>query len=378
LPQADWILVEPPRFGGLTPNREGAGGQGVLAPGRKGFLYAPLYLAEATAALRARGREVLALDFLRRPARSAWAVLRREGLARLRRSCEGLLVRSSRATLAEDLAWTRARFAGAEPREGVWLVLPGFEGVPSDVAESGYRVASGASGHDAVRAVLGELASGGGSEDALCADWRPWSLGRKRWVGLVAARGCRLGCGYCPYVLATRGEHRARPVEAVLAEWRVQVERHAPRRMVFRDPVFGLEREPTLALLEGLARREDRVPFEVETRPEVLDGEVLDALLAAGCREIKLGVESVEEAPLVAAGRLRPGEGEAYLAAVEQVLQRAAAASVLVRLFLLTGLPGATPQGEAAARKRFEGRAVVVAKPLQDYPAPSWRRPSAS
>ena len=76
-------------------------------------------------------------------------------------------------------------------------------------------------------------------------------------------------------VVATGRRRDARSPASAAAELEFLAAAWKPKRVVFRDPLFGADRAATLELLGILARKQARpvAPFEVETRPEVMDEE---------------------------------------------------------------------------------------------------------
>jgi hypothetical protein len=177
-------------------------------------------------------------------------------------------------------------------------------------------------------------------------------------------------------VIATGRRHLVRSPERTLAEFAAQVRRHRPRRVIFRDPTFALDRTGTLALLAAMAALPgaSRCPFEVESRPECLDGEVLAALAAAGCVEIKLGVESLEVAPLIAARRVADAEAaQRYRAAVTGIMKTCATLGLILRIYLLHGLPGSSAAGDEETERwlgqhRPRERKELVPPPIEVPP----------
>ena len=73
--------------------------------------------------------------------------------------------------------------------------------------------------------------------------------------------------------------------------------------VIFRDPLFTVDRERAMALADGIRRADLDLRFECETRIDRLDPELLDALHAAGLRAMSFGVESVSPDILKKVGR---------------------------------------------------------------------------
>src|SRR5258708_12871792 len=73
--------------------------------------------------------------------------------------------------------------------------------------------------------------------------------------------------------------------------------------VIFRDPLFSVDRDRAMALADGIRSRGLDLRFECETRIDRLDPELLDALHAAGLRAMSFGVESVSGDILKKVGR---------------------------------------------------------------------------
>ncbi|MBX3271920.1 MAG: radical SAM protein [Sandaracinaceae bacterium] len=145
-----------------------------------------------------------------------------------------------------------------------------------------------------------------------------------------SARGCAYGCGYCPWRVTAR--FRERDPERVGREVAHQVARHDARGFAFRDPLFNLDRDRTLALARALAPH--GVRFSAEMRADRLDPALLDALARAGLRSLEIGVESSDRA-LLAKERRNPPEARV----IEEVVRVAQRRGVRVICNFILGLP---------------------------------------
>ncbi len=353
------LLLNPPSPPGLSVNREGFGGLGVVTAAG-GFTYPAHALAELQAALVRRKFSVEARDLVLEPA------------ARWSREQRLIVVRTAVATLAADLAFARAR-GEADPDARLVLWGTALDAhrqqiaaeLPRAEVESGYD-AEGLAARIAGDAVLDV-------EARPDADWAGLSLGPSRWIPLWHRRGCTHTCHWCPYVIATGRQIVARSPARTALEFRRLVERHAPKRVVFRDPLFAGDATDALLLLSRLAHLPAlaRAPFEVETRPECITEPVAAALAEAGCVEVKLGIETFEDAALRQGERLLPGRTVAdYRESVRSALLALQRRQISVRAFLMSGLPLATPRGDDAAAAALADLAHVTRHP--------WRDPAAS
>jgi len=358
------VLVNPPPPEGKTVNREGFGGLGVVTAGGGGFVYPSQRLAEAAGLLRAEGYEVLGLDFVLR-AGSARRAMRRRGMF------HAAVVHVSVNNLEGDL--DAARDVRDRVSGGPLVVTGVGLGAHAAMIEercAGALVDAGVTGYGAALRVLDKDADPGAPDDWTDSCWETMPLASSRRLPIYHGRGCIHGCDYCPYVIATGRRHVLRSPDRTAREFAAQVARHRPKRVVFRDPVFGLDEQGTLELLArigGLGRRE-RARFEIETRPELLTAEMLEALSSSGCAEIKLGVETLEPAALLASGRVSDeSEAVRYAEVVEAALASAHAHGLKVRPYVMLGMAGSTPAGHRDTCERV-GRWAEPDVKVVSYP----------
>jgi radical SAM superfamily enzyme YgiQ (UPF0313 family) len=121
------------------------------------------------------------------------------------------------------------------------------------------------------------------------------------WVDMMAGRGCPYGCSYCCNpALRQRfkglGKYvRFRSPGNILAEVRALAGSYPIKTLNFQDDVFTLDREWTLEFCQVYGQ-EFEFPFWINTRVESINDEELVAALArAGCRSVRIGLESGNE-----------------------------------------------------------------------------------
>jgi anaerobic magnesium-protoporphyrin IX monomethyl ester cyclase len=121
------------------------------------------------------------------------------------------------------------------------------------------------------------------------------------WVDLMAGRGCPYSCTYCSNPgLRERfkglGKYvRFRSVDNVLAEIRSLARRYAIKTLNFQDDVFTLDRSWVLQFGQDYGE-EFAFPFWINSRVErINDEEMVAALAHAGCRGVRIGLESGNE-----------------------------------------------------------------------------------
>jgi radical SAM superfamily enzyme YgiQ (UPF0313 family) len=162
------------------------------------------------------------------------------------------------------------------------------------------------------------------------------------FLPIAATRGCRRGCAYCsePGIWARRVRRRA--PAAVVAE---MIERSAAtgiRDFHFHDDVLNFDRRWLDALLDGLEPARGELTFESFFEPYGLDRRLVERLAAAGCRLMKLGVQSFS--PRLLRIMRRPSR----VASIVDALVAAYEAGISTHFDMLVGHPGETDDDHRA------------------------------
>ena len=98
------------------------------------------------------------------------------------------------------------------------------------------------------------------------------------FASVLTNYGCPYPCSYCN---AKDVGFRKRDVDAVLAELAVLKE-SGFKKIYFRDPTFATDRQHGLAICEGMVERELCFEWNAFSRPDILDGPMLEVWLGAG------------------------------------------------------------------------------------------------
>ncbi len=152
---------------------------------------------------------------------------------------------------------------------------------------------------------------------------------------ILSSRGCRHNCLFCVTPSVCKGRIRYHSVDRVIREMEF-LSRLGIKRFWFADPNFTENKARTLQILNEKVNREITTPFWLQTRSDLVDEELLNALRAAGADTIAFGLESGSPEVLK---RTRKGIS---LERVEQNIAYAQQIGLETELFTIFGLPGET------------------------------------
>ena len=155
------------------------------------------------------------------------------------------------------------------------------------------------------------------------------------WIPVQGKRGCPMGCSFCSTRLIEGTRIRKRYPE-ILAEWMERAAARGWRRFVLVDNTFNIPPSYAKGLCRAVIERRLDIDLWCIVHPKWVDGELVDLMAKAGCREISLGFESGSEPVLKRMNkRFTPAEARA-------VARMFANAGIARRGFLLLGGPGET------------------------------------
>lgn len=157
------------------------------------------------------------------------------------------------------------------------------------------------------------------------------------FLPMVTSRGCPFGCHYCPYPVSQGLPWRYRSPENVVNEIEHLVKDLGIQYILFRDPMFSMKEGRVKEICAEILRRNLRLKWKCETRPDCLDEETVKAMAAAGCDGINFGVESVEV-------EIQSGVGRKPIPKEEIIEMTAICRKYGIKTFcfFIIGLPGDT------------------------------------
>lgn len=117
---------------------------------------------------------------------------------------------------------------------------------------------------------------------------------RRPFFPVLTSRGCSFGCNYCPYKAAIP-ETRFRDIEHVIEEIRYLKKDFGVQGILFRDPIFSINKNRTASFAERLIEEGFNLKWSCETRVDCVTFPLIDLLRESGLRHIGVGVETVNE-----------------------------------------------------------------------------------
>ena len=171
--------------------------------------------------------------------------------------------------------------------------------------------------------------------------WRHQStapIPRRRYVSLVSSRGCPYGCIWCHNISGRM--FRPHSPERVVEEISIFGKRYGVNDIEFLDDCFNLQRKRVLEISQRLLASGDKVrlAFPTALRTDILDVEVIDALVAAGTYYSGFSLESASERIQVMTRKRL--DVQKYLDNVALFAKR----RVFTNGFMMLGFPGETAE----------------------------------
>lgn len=114
--------------------------------------------------------------------------------------------------------------------------------------------------------------------------------GRFSW-NLATSRGCPYGCNWCAKPVFGRG-YEVRSPRSVARELEALKRQVGPDHVWFADDIFGLTTDWVQEFAREVKHLGARLPFTMQSRVNLMDPEMVEALAEAGAKEVWLGVES--------------------------------------------------------------------------------------
>lgn len=157
----------------------------------------------------------------------------------------------------------------------------------------------------------------------------------KSSITVSTQRGCPYTCKWCS--TAVYGlSYRRRPAKLVVAELKHLKETYNPDAIWFVDDVFTVSHKWIGEFHTEMKKANLKIPFEIITRAERLNDEVLKKLKEIGCFRIWIGAESGSQKIIDAMDR------RVEVETVKEMIQKTNAYGMESGTFIMLGYPGET------------------------------------
>ena len=154
-----------------------------------------------------------------------------------------------------------------------------------------------------------------------------------------ASRGCPYNCSYCIWPQLMDGSHyRPRKPAAILDEIEHVVEEYGYKSIYFDDDTFNIGKKRMLEFCREKIERGNDLPWAIMARADLMDREILEAMVKSGLKAVKYGIESANQ-ELVD----RIGKSLNLQKAIDNV-ELTKSLGVKVHLTFMFGMPGETKE----------------------------------
>ncbi len=159
-----------------------------------------------------------------------------------------------------------------------------------------------------------------------------------RQYPVLSSRGCPFRCIFCSRVLGNK--LRLRSAQNIVDELETIYDNYHPERISFHDDTFGVNHRHTYELLDLIIEKglSKKVKFDVTTRVDTVNYELLKKLKEAGFTAVGLGVESGNQQIL---SNINKG---ITLEQAEKAVAAANKAGLHTNAFFILGHPNETKQ----------------------------------
>ncbi len=186
-------------------------------------------------------------------------------------------------------------------------------------------------------------------------------------VGIQTKRGCAFNCVYCNYPVLEGRKYRRRDPERIADEMESVLREQEIRDFGFTDSVFTFPRDHARAVCEAIERRDLGLRWTCYANPTDLRPELVQAMAAAGCTAVELGVDVADDEMLE---RMKKGF---RTTALEESVRALHDHGIAIGLYALLGGPGETRASAERSLdflRRFDtlAEAVIFTFGMRIYP----------
>jgi radical SAM superfamily enzyme YgiQ (UPF0313 family) len=153
---------------------------------------------------------------------------------------------------------------------------------------------------------------------------------------MITGRGCPFNCIFCSSSIIWKNKFRLRSIKNVVEEMFYLNNRYNCKEFLFRDDTFTITPKRTIGICEEIKDKEFQ--WECDTRVDNLSYSLLKIMKNAGCRCIKIGVESGSDRVLKMMNKRITKDK------VRQVVSDCKKLDIRITTYFMTGLPTETKE----------------------------------
>jgi radical SAM superfamily enzyme YgiQ (UPF0313 family) len=153
---------------------------------------------------------------------------------------------------------------------------------------------------------------------------------------MITGRGCPFNCIFCSSSVIWKNKFRLRSIRNVVDEMLYIEDKYNCREFLFRDDTFTITPKRTIGICEEI--KDKGFKWECDTRVDNLSYELLKTMSEAGCRCIKIGVESGNDRILKMMDKRITKDK------VRQVVRDCKKLGIKITTYFMTGIPTETKE----------------------------------
>ncbi len=185
-------------------------------------------------------------------------------------------------------------------------------------------------------------------------------------ITINTMRGCPYGCRWCSRAVYGQSYRRRSPANVVEEMFQLK-QQYQFDRIWFVDDVFTINHKWLRGFVQALQERDLQIPYEVITRADRMNLEVVQLLKTSGCFRVWIGAESGSQKILDAMNRMVKAEK------VVEMIRLAKQHGIQTGTFIMLGYPGETEEDIIATRDYLldanpDHYTVTIAYPIKGTP----------
>ena len=168
-------------------------------------------------------------------------------------------------------------------------------------------------------------------------DYESWPSDVPVIPRIYCSRGCIGRCEFCAVANFFCKTFRKRAIDNVLNEIEFLKSTYGFKEYLIGDLSFGIIKNDAFDLCHKLIEKKLNIHWWCQTRPDLIDNDLLASMKLAGCIQIGIGIESSSTMILNDTNAKKTTDR-----GIDKVLRRIKEADILVQGYFIIGLPGET------------------------------------